>query len=73
MNKANALLFIHAQTSLHPGTGTALGTVDLPIQRERHTVRRSRVFSAIPAARKRKAITRRTSVRTEKCAAHSAE
>ena len=32
-----ALLGIHAQTSLHPGTGTTLGTVDLPIQRERHT------------------------------------
>lgn len=32
-----ALLFIHAQTPLHPGSGTALGTVDLPIQRERHT------------------------------------
>lgn len=33
----SALLGIHAQTSLHPGAGTALGTVDLPIQRERHT------------------------------------
>src|SRR5437879_572508 len=32
-----ALLGIHALTSLHPGSGTALGTVDLPIQRERHT------------------------------------
>src|SRR5205814_1973237 len=32
-----ALLFLHAQTSLHPGSGTALGTVDLPGQRERHT------------------------------------
>ncbi|MEW6744998.1 MAG: type III-B CRISPR module RAMP protein Cmr4 [Planctomycetota bacterium] len=32
-----ALLFFHAQTSLHPGSGSALGTVDLPIQRERHT------------------------------------
>jgi len=32
-----ALLFIHAVTGLHPGSGTALGTVDLPIQRERHT------------------------------------
>jgi CRISPR-associated protein Cmr4 len=32
-----ALLFIHAQTGLHPGSGTALGTVDLPVQRERHT------------------------------------
>lgn len=31
------LLFIHAQTGLHPGSGTALGTVDLPVQRERHT------------------------------------
>jgi CRISPR-associated protein Cmr4 len=37
MNSKNALLFIHAQTSLHAGTGTALGTVDMPIQRERHT------------------------------------
>lgn len=32
-----ALLFLHAQTSLHPGSGTALGAVDLPVQRERHT------------------------------------
>lgn len=33
-----SLLFIHAQTPLHPGSGTALGTVDLPVQRERHTL-----------------------------------
>jgi len=32
-----SLLFIHALTSLHPGSGTALGTVDMPVQRERHT------------------------------------
>ena len=32
-----AILFIHALTGLHPGTGTALGVVDLPVQRERHT------------------------------------
>jgi len=32
-----ALFFLHAHTSLHPGSGTALGTVDLPVQRERHT------------------------------------
>ena len=31
------LLFVHALTALHPGSGTALGTVDLPVQRERHT------------------------------------
>lgn len=33
----SALLFIHCLTSMHPGTGTALGVVDLPVQRERHT------------------------------------
>lgn len=34
---AKASLFIHALTGLHPGSGTALGVVDLPVQRERHT------------------------------------
>jgi len=29
--------FIIAETSLHPGSGSELGIVDLPIQRERHT------------------------------------
>lgn len=32
-----SILFLHALTGLHPGTGTALGVVDLPVQRERHT------------------------------------
>lgn len=32
-----AILFLHALTGLHPGSGTALGTVDLPVQRERHS------------------------------------
>jgi CRISPR-associated protein Cmr4 len=32
-----SILFIHALTGLHPGSGTALGAVDLPVQRERHT------------------------------------
>ncbi len=36
MSEAN-MMFIHALTGLHPGSGTALGVVDLPIQRERHT------------------------------------
>src|SRR5438552_3666676 len=36
-NWAGTLLGIHALTSLHPGSGTALGAVDLPVQRERHT------------------------------------
>jgi CRISPR-associated protein Cmr4 len=35
---AARLLFLHAQTGLHPGSGTALGAVDLPVQRERHTL-----------------------------------
>ena len=52
----SAILGLHAQTSLHPGSGTALGTVDLPVQRERHTLwptipgSASRAFSATPAA-----------------------
>lgn len=32
-----ALLHLHALTSVHWGSGSSLGTVDLPIQRERHT------------------------------------
>ena len=32
-----ALMFIHCLTGMHPGSGTALGVVDLPVQRERHT------------------------------------
>lgn len=35
--QVSGMLLLHAQTALHPGSGTALGTVDLPIQRERHT------------------------------------
>jgi CRISPR-associated protein Cmr4 len=31
------MLFIHALTGLHPGSGAAVGVVDLPVQRERHT------------------------------------
>ncbi|HEY1430429.1 MAG TPA: type III-B CRISPR module RAMP protein Cmr4 [Stellaceae bacterium] len=31
------LLFLHALTAMHPGSGTALGIVDLPVQRERHS------------------------------------
>ena len=34
---SKTLLFIHTLTRLHPGSGTALGVVDLPVQRERHT------------------------------------
>jgi CRISPR-associated protein Cmr4 len=36
-NVVGSLLGLYAQTSLHPGAGTALGAVDLPVQRERHT------------------------------------
>lgn len=31
------LLFLYTETPLHVGSGSSLGTVDLPIQRERHT------------------------------------
>jgi len=33
----NTLIALHAQTSIHAGTGQNTGTVDLPIQREAHT------------------------------------
>jgi CRISPR-associated protein Cmr4 len=35
--QAPGLLFIYTETALHAGTGASLGTVDLPIQRERIT------------------------------------
>jgi CRISPR-associated protein Cmr4 len=35
--RAGRFLALHVQTPLHAGTGSGLGTVDLPIQRERHT------------------------------------
>jgi CRISPR-associated protein Cmr4 len=36
-SRAVALLGLLAETSVHAGVGTQVGTVDLPIQRERHT------------------------------------
>lgn len=36
-NTLSSILYIHAITALHPGSGHALGVVDLPVQRERHT------------------------------------
>lgn len=37
MFKAVKLLFLYTETPLHVGSGSSLGVVDLPIQRERHT------------------------------------
>lgn len=37
MFKQRDILFFYTETPLHAGSGTGLGTVDLPIQRERHT------------------------------------
>ena len=37
MKSTSALLFMHTLTSLHPGTGSALGAIVLPVQREKHT------------------------------------
>jgi CRISPR-associated protein Cmr4 len=34
---SKAVLFLRAQTSLHPGAAASTGAIDLPIQRERHT------------------------------------
>lgn len=35
MKELSSLVFLYAETPLHAGSGTALGAVDLPIQRER--------------------------------------
>lgn len=37
MFKGVKLLFLYTETPLHVGSGSSLGVVDLPIQRERHT------------------------------------
>ncbi|GBC81418.1 hypothetical protein HRbin10_00530 [bacterium HR10] len=37
MFKKATLMFLYAETSLHAGSGTSLGVVDLPIQREKYT------------------------------------
>ncbi|HXG59805.1 MAG TPA: type III-B CRISPR module RAMP protein Cmr4 [Planctomycetota bacterium] len=37
MFKREALLFLYAETPVHWGTGSSIGAIDLPIQRERHT------------------------------------
>lgn len=37
MKQANAILGLLAQTSLHAGTGSNTGVIDLPIQREAHS------------------------------------
>ena len=31
------ILSLYAETSLHPGSGSSTGVIDLPVQRERHT------------------------------------
>jgi len=37
MYQTSALLFLYNETPLHPGTGTGIGDVDQPIQRETYT------------------------------------
>lgn len=37
MFEVSKLLFLVAESPLHPGSGSEIGVVDLPIQRERHT------------------------------------
>ncbi len=37
MNTLNTVMYLYTETPLHAGTGTGLGAVDLPIQREKHT------------------------------------
>lgn len=37
MFKTAKIMFVYTETSLHCGSGTSIGVIDLPIQREKHT------------------------------------
>jgi CRISPR-associated protein Cmr4 len=37
MKSINTVLYIYTETPMHVGTGSGLGAVDMPIQREKHT------------------------------------
>lgn len=37
VRQSGGMLFLRARTPLHPGAGAAVGAVDLPVQREKHT------------------------------------
>ncbi len=37
MYKCSSMMFLHAVTSVHVGSGSSVSTIDLPIQREKHT------------------------------------
>lgn len=37
MFKESKIMFLYTETSLHAGSGTSLGVIDLPIQREKYT------------------------------------
>ena len=37
MNELNSVVIMYGITPCHAGSGSSMGVVDLPIQRERHT------------------------------------
>ncbi|MCF2136442.1 MAG: type III-B CRISPR module RAMP protein Cmr4 [Candidatus Thorarchaeota archaeon] len=37
MSRTNGILGLYTETSLHPGTGQNVGSIDLPVRREKHT------------------------------------
>ncbi len=56
MFKQNKLLFLYAVTPVHMGAGQALGVVDNPIQRERHTNHPNMAGSGIKGAIRHQAL-----------------
>ena len=45
MNRVNGILGLYTETPLHPGTGQNVGSIDLPVRREKHTA-----FPFIPSS-----------------------
>ncbi len=37
MNRTNGILGLYTETAMHPGTGQNVGSIDLPVRREKHT------------------------------------
>ncbi len=64
-----ALLTLRAQTSMHPGAGSGVGAIDMPVQRERHTgwpcIQGSSLKGILRDASRRKAVDKKTAASLE--------
>ncbi len=61
MSTAKGVMFLYAQSWLHPGAGTSTGAIDLPVQREVHTE-----YPLIPASSVKGSLRDQAEDRTDK-------